>query len=604
MAILFKHRSNPSEQQKLSESAPEIALAQPAGTGPTMREQELEAALLALAAYFAEGTGDLTRPLALGSADPAVTQAETAVQRWIETVRTMRLQLEEMTVTTAGTAARSGHLVRETAGHMDDAHQRLEQAAGGVTVCQDGVAGVAKSAAQAAALADQARGVTDNGAAVIAGAIGSISRIQEEISQVQARVGALVERSAEIARVSQVIETIAKKTHLLSLNAAIEAARAGEHGRGFSVVAADVRNLADSTSRQTKEIRQLISGISADLEQTRTAIDGGRAQADEGVALAEKAAHALGEIQQLVGQVAEPLTEIAGTAEEQSAALEQAAESLNSVTGLTGKVADQARSVAGMTSGLAGMSEAAFSSLTLFRCGSPIDDARAAAEALATEARQVLEAVVDRGEVSLDSLLDLTYMEYKGALVDKLKHLWGDVSRAPRTGFTPPKYATAYDSLVDVPLRDVLDRYKEANPWLRFVVCSDLNGYSAAQNGAYCKAWTGDPKVDLHSRVKQMNCDGGQVRACRMGLSWSEREPLMIPGQADVRNMKTVHSRREFLAAGCNLQEPAGGDRSVLMQTFTRHTGTVVNLLSVPLYVKGQRYGGIILGWLPPEQKI
>jgi methyl-accepting chemotaxis protein len=176
-------------------------------------------------------------------------------------------------------------------------------------------------------------------------------------------------------------------------------------------------------------------------------------------------------------------------------------------------------------------------------CGSAVDSAYGAARAIATDVSEVLASVADRGQVSLDALLDLTYTEYKGAMVDKLKGLWGDVSRAPRTGFTPPKYATAYDTLVDVPLRAILDQHKH----------------------------------------------------------WVEEEPLTT-GEVDVRNMRTVHSRREFAAAvGSALREPDGGDHNVLLQTFARHTGTIVNILSVPLYVMGHRYGAIIVGWLPQQ---
>ncbi|HWI53465.1 MAG TPA: methyl-accepting chemotaxis protein [Symbiobacteriaceae bacterium] len=557
----------------------------------------MEIALLTMAAYFEQADGDLTRPFALAGTDPAVLRAEQALQHVIGSINTMRRQLEQMTVTTAETAARSGHLMQATAQNMNAAHERLEQAASGVAVSQTGVAEVARAASQAAELAERTRGVTARGGGVIHGAIDSVTRIQAEISQAQARMAALADRSAQVIKVSGVIEQITKKTHMLSLNAAIEAARAGEMGRGFAVVAADVRHLAESTSRQTQEIRQLLAGMSADLQETEAAIAGGKQEADRGAALATQAGQALDEILELVDRTAQPLGEIATMAEEQSAAMEQASEGLLDVTERTGTVTQQASDVAAMTSSLATMSEAAFSSMGLFRSGTHVDQVRGTAEALAADVRRVLEGVVDRGLVTLDSLLDLTYQEYKGSLVDRLEHLWGDVSRAPRNGFSVPKYATAYDSLVDVELRDLLDRCKEANKGLRFVVLSDLNGYSPAQNKEYCKAWTGDPKTDLHSRVKTMNCDAQQVRSSRMGLEWTEREP-MATGNGEIRNMRTVHSRREFLAAGLDLREPAGGDHSVLLQTFARRTGTVVNILSVPIYVKGHRYGAIIVGWL------
>ncbi|HWI62184.1 MAG TPA: methyl-accepting chemotaxis protein [Symbiobacteriaceae bacterium] len=558
---------------------------------------ELEAALQKIAAYFSDVRGDLTQPFALDGVDPVIHQTEAALRGLIESVNTMRRQLEEMTVTTAETAARGGHLMKATAQSMNEAHERLEQASSGVAVTQVGVSQVAHAASQAAELADRARSVTERGGTVISAAIDSVAQIQVEISHAHERMEALAQRSAQVIKVSQVIEQIAKKTHLLSLNAAIEAARAGDMGRGFAVVAADVRSLAESTSRQTQEIRQLLAGMTQDLKETEVAIGGGKTAADRGVAQAGQAGESLAEILDLVARTSAPLTEIATMAEEQSAALEQTAEGLQAVTERTGAVSQQANTVATLTAGLASMSEGAFSSMGLFRSGTRVDEIRSAAEGLAADTQRVLESVIDRGLVSLDAVLDLTYQEYKGSLVDRLQHLWGDVSRAPRGGFPIPKYATAYDSLVDVELRDLLDQIKAAHKRLRFVVLSDLNGYSPAQNKEYCHAWTGDPKQDLHSRVKTFNCDDQQVRASRIGLEWTEREPL-TSGDGTVRNMRSVHSRREYLAAGLNLTEPAGGDRSVLLQTFARRTGTVVNILSVPIYVKRQRYGAIIVGWL------
>jgi methyl-accepting chemotaxis protein len=604
MLSLFKSRTNvPDQTADLSTADPGALAAQSLAepdVAASSRERSLEDALLALAEYFEAGQADLTRPFALGADDPAVRRTEAAVQGFLGTVRSVRLDLEQMTAAASVTAAKGGHGMRTTAGHITDAHQQLEQAVTGIAQSQTGVSEVARFASNAAALADQAGTVTTQGAAVIQGAIGAVARIQEQIEQAQRTIAALAEQSERIERVSQVIEGIAKKTNLLSLNAAIEAARAGEQGRGFAVVASEVRNLADSTSRQTSEIRQLVSAVAADLKQAQEAIQGARTEADQGVALAGEAGSALGQIQALVSQTSAPLMEIAGLAEEQSAAMEQAAENLQDVTRRLGSVSEQAEAVAGLTAGLTGMTESAFSSLSRLECGSMIDEAHVAARTIAGEVSAVLTEVVDQGRATLDDLMTFTYTEYKGGLVDKLKGLWGDVSRTPRDGFTPPKYATAYDTLVDVPLMQMLDRYKETYTGLRFIVLSDLNGYSPAQNSQYCQPWTGDQKTDFHSRVKRMNCDEAQVRASRMGLDWEEKVPLTT-GQADVRDMRTVHSRKEFLAAGVDLREPEGGDHSVLMQTFTRHTGTIVNILSVPLYVKGQRYGAIIVGWLPEQ---
>jgi methyl-accepting chemotaxis protein len=100
---------------------------------------------------------------------------------------------------------------------------------------------------------------------------------------------------------------------------------------------------------------------------------------------------------------------------------------------------------------------------------------------------------------------------------------------------------------------------------------------------------TGDPAQDLAgNRTKRFFLDSPALtRASRMELG------VKLPSE--------VLTRQQMASRGAVLTEPARGTRAFLLQTYARDTGAVLTTLSVPLYVKGQRYGCVCLGW-DPEQ--
>ena len=92
-------------------------------------------------------------------------------------------------------------------------------------------------------------------------------QIMEASSSITGRLGEMNDKAGNIGSVVTTITKIADQTNLLSLNAAIEAEKAGEYGRGFSVVASEIRRLADQTAASTLDIeqmvREMLSSVSA-----------------------------------------------------------------------------------------------------------------------------------------------------------------------------------------------------------------------------------------------------------------------------------------------------------------------------------------------------
>ncbi|MEM8715202.1 MAG: methyl-accepting chemotaxis protein, partial [Cyanobacteria bacterium P01_G01_bin.4] len=126
-----------------------------------------------------------------------------------------------------------------------------------------------------------------------------ILAIRETVAETTRQVKRLGESSQEISKIVAFISQIASRTNLLALNASIEAARAGEAGRGFAIVADEVRQLSDRSSKASKEIEQIVMQIQSETSQVMTAMEEGTQQVIEGTKLAEQAKSSLDEIIQV-----------------------------------------------------------------------------------------------------------------------------------------------------------------------------------------------------------------------------------------------------------------------------------------------------------------
>jgi len=130
---------------------------------------------------------------------------------------------------------------------------------------------------------------TDTALDAVNDAVHSINKIREIIREIEKRIKRLGDRSQEISGAVSLINDIAERTHILSLNAGMQAAQAGDAGKGFMVVANEVQRLAESSREATAEISGLVRNIQVDTSDAIITMNSVITQVVEGAELAELA---------------------------------------------------------------------------------------------------------------------------------------------------------------------------------------------------------------------------------------------------------------------------------------------------------------------------
>jgi len=192
--------------------------------------------------------------------------------------------------------------------------------------------------------ATHAASTAKDGGVAIGQTLESINGARAAVSNGAAQVEELGKRSSEVGQIVAVIDDIASQTNLLALNAAIEAARAGEHGKGFTVVAAEVRKLAERASNETKEITSRINGIQRQVAAVISAMKTGNAEVERSALLGAQAQQALQNILNVVQDtyaqvqsIAQVMGEMAGSVD----AVSSAAGNVSTVAAQTAQAAEE-----------------------------------------------------------------------------------------------------------------------------------------------------------------------------------------------------------------------------------------------------------------------
>ncbi len=199
---------------------------------------------------------------------------------------------------------------------------------------------IADNASIQADLAQRAEEAGNTGAAAVEEAVAGVEEVKKRISGIASRADTLGTRSKEIYRVLDLITEIAQETHILSLNAAIEAAAAGDHGRRFSVVAEEVRRLAQRSQESVDSVRNLLDEFAGSIRATVVATEEGSKEASRVLERARAAASAIEDLRAASGDTARVAREISLATQQQNAASDEVVLTLKEVSQVVQRMAD------------------------------------------------------------------------------------------------------------------------------------------------------------------------------------------------------------------------------------------------------------------------
>ncbi|WP_299828177.1 methyl-accepting chemotaxis protein [uncultured Roseobacter sp.] len=218
----------------------------------------------------------------------------------------------------------------------------LEETTAAITQIATNSSNAAKSAQQANDAVLKAKSKAGSSDEIVKNAVAAMAEIEDS--------------SGQIAKIVGVIEDIAFQTNLLALNAGVEAARAGDKGRGFSVVASEVRELAQRSSEAAREIGGLIEASGQ--------------QVSNGVELVNNAGTALRSINGAVEEIAEYVSVIAAAAAEQSMSISESNEAMQQLEDVTQQNAAMFEETNAVTQSLAEQAERLKQAMARFTIGS------------------------------------------------------------------------------------------------------------------------------------------------------------------------------------------------------------------------------------------
>jgi methyl-accepting chemotaxis protein len=216
------------------------------------------------------------------------------------------------------TASQQSASVQQTTVTMDELSTSSQQSA--------------QQAQAALESAKQSLELVENGSEGVKFASEAMTTLKQKVEDIALQISRLSDQTNQIGSVSNLVSDIANQTNMLALNAAVEAVRAGENGKGFSVVAAEIRKLADQSRNSAQQIGGLVNDIQKAIQSTVTVIKEGTKQVNKGSEIAQQTAQIFLDIAAAMEQIVENTQQIALNSKQQADATQQVTQTMNTLT--------------------------------------------------------------------------------------------------------------------------------------------------------------------------------------------------------------------------------------------------------------------------------
>jgi methyl-accepting chemotaxis protein len=297
------------------------------------------------------GDGDLTQRAVVSSTDELGDLAK-SLNRMVENLkdvangtREVAQHLNEATAEILASTKQQSASTSEQAAAVQQTNTTMQE------LSQSGVQ-ISERAKQVATIAEATLTASSAGMEAVQNSTRTMETIREQAEAVAENVVMLSERTQAVGEIIATVNDIAEQSHLLSLNAAIEAAAAGEHGRTFSVVAAEIKNLADRSKEATVQVRSILGQIQKGINSSVMLAEESVRRVDSGKQQSDTAARTIRQLTESVDQSVQAFQQIVAGTNQQQIGFEQVALAIRDIGGASQQTASSVRQLEGASAHL------------------------------------------------------------------------------------------------------------------------------------------------------------------------------------------------------------------------------------------------------------